>query len=757
MSGFTHGFVVDQHLLVRVIIHEGEMDTILEKELHFFFTHIGRRYFFTRFERGLEHPARDQVFNFGAGKSIPFAGLDVLELNDDVRLAFPFNFQARTEISSGIHNKELLIQQAQQHANKTVLWLSHTQQARLWSKWKDYLNIVFSQIPMRRAVIGATGWSHLQAFARRPKDTLLYFALPLWPDAVIRALLMKRTHLLTWFFVWLLGVGCQQKAPSEIREMAGEDTAVAFYVPSLQKFLTNTEAFASRVMHKVGTGFMRSMRDSMVQQYGLDFLDPAAYKNFGIDANARVLFFAVPKAKNFLTAITLSDASQFNAAMKALAEKRDASAVVKETKVSGFRMATAGRSFGDDMVASFHWAHVGGFALIAANEDDSVLKAALERISQTAKKDTKEQKTLMTDPLYRELLSKVSGGDVVIFARSDANTVMESMAANLSKGAISALSLTAEGLHSETYLSLQLPGVDKLFSGESPSDLAKRVQSDAAAYLLSRAMRAESIAVLRSHPSLDTWVEQGINILSKEVGIDPNKDLLPLLSGPLTVSLHIANPEEGGGQDAKVSRLVQEVQQVKTPRGLLDILHVVLTAEVKDPVAMEALLVRSQGELSQKGTIIEKRELVLKDKKITAFGPASKEATVSKDKKGIKPGVEPSKVGWTVYDNIFVYAAGLGRLQQTLELFSGEGASLATVVSGTVGAELAKDQGATVAVLRTSALLGPPNANSNTPAMTGIAALIGGIVDIVRTIGDVGVSFSADEGGIRIKVAEKLQ
>ena len=77
---------------------------------------------------------------------------------------------------------------------------------------------------------------------------------------------------------------------------------------------------------------------------------------------------------------------------------------------------------------------------------------------------------------------------------------------------------------------------------------------------------------------------------------------------------------------------------------------------------------------------------------------------------------------------------------------------------GPVGTKLAGEAGANVLVLRAGLIADKVATLTHSPdAPQGLDALVGSAVELVRAVGDVGVSVSSEVGGLRIRLRELLQ
>ncbi|MBI3180259.1 MAG: hypothetical protein HYZ27_11395, partial [Deltaproteobacteria bacterium] len=517
--------------------------------------------------------------------------------------------------------------------------------------------------------------------------------------------------------------GWVESGPEELLDLAPANAAAAVAIPDLGRLAGDVNGFITAATRKAGADAVTRIRQGLTEQLGFDPLDPAALAKQGIDPERGALVFSEAGATEPLVALAARDHALVDTSLKTLIEKTDGASRFTESKMSGFTVLSAGRPFGTEVIPAFHWAHVGRYVLLAREDGKAMLEQALARLAQ----QSAQAPTLRTDPTYARLAGTVAPGDLMIFARA---TQPNAAAAGAPGGAITSVDLGAQGFSSDTFLDLGIKGLAEALAGDSALPLASKVGADASFVLLTRAARPEGVKALRSHPMVSASLDRVVKPFHDAAGVDPESEVLPLLAGPLTFSVHIADLKE----------LPQRLKATRSPAALLDFFHVAVTAEVKDAKAFQALLDRSRERLSKEGIKLRQRtRAVGKDK-----------ATVT------EPDRPDPKLGWTVVSGHYVYGAGSGRLDKVLDLLATGSSELPKNLNGSVAQTLGEKPGTTVALLRAGRVADAASPLA-TGGGTGLGALLGTAIELLRALGDVAVAVSAEGDGLRLRVLERMQ
>jgi hypothetical protein len=531
--------------------------------------------------------------------------------------------------------------------------------------------------------------------------------------------------------------GCGARGPDDVRELAAADAGAAFVVPDLGIVVRGLDAFVAGLTREAGATTVRDTRANLARELGLDPLDVASYERFGLEPRGGAAVFTEGKDPAPILALAVADRARLDEQLAAFFARVDGAAKLSEEQVAGTSLHSAGRPFGSEVAPAFHWAHLGRFVLITRADGRPALAAALERLSRWRAGTP----SLRTEPTYAELTAKVPGGDVLLFGRGDAaSALLRGEEASLSRGAATSVHVGADGLSADSFVSLALPGLETSLAAPAAADLATRVGEDAVLVLLSRQARPEALAALRRHPATSRLLDRIAAPLREHAGLDPEKDIAPLLAGPLTASVHLSSAEA----------LATRVRQRQTdPYGLLDGIHVVLTATVADTRGMTALLDRSKAVLEKRGITVTRRVVSVHGREALVFTPLPRGA----------PRGTPSRVAWALLGDTYVYAAGVGRLETELALLAGEGKALTAAGLGPVGGKLAGRPGSTLLLVRAGAIAASAQGLATAPSATqgGVEALVSGGVAVLRALGDLGLAVSAEPGGLRLELRESLK
>jgi hypothetical protein len=539
--------------------------------------------------------------------------------------------------------------------------------------------------------------------------------------------------LLSSIFLWSCR-GCrQEEGPASILDLAPPDAMVVAHVPDSGRLIQGLASFVARATRKAGTAAVGKIRESFKTQFGFDGFDPNAYAALGIAGKGGALLFNEGAVREPLFALAIAEPEVFELKLKEIIQKTDGANHFTEARVDGFRVVTAGRPFGDEMVPAFHWAWVGRYVVIARDAGRPGLDLALKRLAANRLKPAAE--TVRTDSLYLKLSRKVSDPILSVFVRGSVAQELGAEAGQSAvQGAITGVTVDEQGVSSDSFVELAVPGLDQALQAEPVLGLTDRVASDAAVLLVSRSAKRDGIVALRSHPALATWLTRLFKPLADATAIDPEGELLPLLSGPLTVSIHLGD----------LSQLPARLKTRRDVGAFLDFVDVAVTAEIGDPKAFIALLQRSKTKLGERHIAIRQRVTTVNGEPATLFEPDTKEP----------------RLGWGVIGRTYVYGVGPGRAEATLKLVQAKRSDLAKSLDGSVGLELMGESGSTVLVVRLGAVAKAaasiPMASGKAQAM-GAEMLIGAALDLLRTVGDVAAAVSAEPDGLRLKLRERLQ
>lgn len=538
----------------------------------------------------------------------------------------------------------------------------------------------------------------------------------------------QRTLIVACVVLGLAGCrGCERREGAAIADLAAADARAVVIAPDLAKLAQSTSAFVAQAMRKSGADVAGRAREGITQQLGFDPFTPAAYEKVGIAPQRGALLFTEGASSQPVLALAVKERKSFEAWLVGLVQRLEGASDVRTETRGGVSLQTAGRPFGSEVAPVLHWGYVGEHALLARPEAVDSLVAALARLATPAE----SRRTLRQDPAWQALEGKVPAGQLVVFARPDKDPTG---AAPLSDGAMTSVQIDAAGFGLESFVALAVPGLDGALQSEPPLDLAGRIEGDAVLGLMSRAAKPDGIAALQAHPTVKSAIDEGLGQLGRAIAVDPQQEVVPLLAGPVTAAVHLMDTQG----------LPQALAQQRSLNALLDFVHVSITAQVRDRERMLAMLERSRAELEKRGPKFRRREAQLAGAPAVIF----------------EPDRESPQLGWGMIGDVYVYGAGSGRLERAMAQVARNGdGSLAPKLQGSIVQQLAKERSSTVVFLRGGAL-----ADAASKVVLGqggqslpLGSLVSGVIEVVRTVGDVAASVAPEQGGLRIKVRERLQ
>lgn len=515
---------------------------------------------------------------------------------------------------------------------------------------------------------------------------------------------------------------------ASLLSLASPEAKIAVSTGDLTENAIAARAFFTAAT-KRGMPMAANLEAAAKVQVGFDPFLPSAYKEVGLDPKPGLVMFAEGDVDAVIVAMRVADQKKAAQWLLSTIKRTEGASDTQSKKVDGVELTVAGRPFGTEFVPVSTWTFVKSHVLIAPPNAEASLVAAAKRLSQgTAKK------TLLDDPLYMELAGKVPKTSMVrVFARGDAvSGFAQAKAEDLPRGAMLALSYGETGLSGDLYLSIDVGDLSKVISGPPTAPLASKVGADAVLVMMTQAARAGGLAAARKNESLAEPLNIALAQFEQETGLNAEETLMPLLGGPLTAGVYL--------QDAQ--RALGAIQLgLRDPNAMLDFVHVSVTAEIKEPAKMAALLDEAKGKIETSYLKFNKTESDRNGKKLVRYEPDRPQP----------------RLGWALYGDTYVYGAGSGRLDQMLDVLDGKSPSLS--LKDGPGFELANRKGATLVVLRVGEI--GTKVESIASTIGGGAAMVGQLVssavEVAKTVGDVAVSVEADAGGVRVSMREVLR
>lgn len=511
----------------------------------------------------------------------------------------------------------------------------------------------------------------------------------------------------------------KEKGPARLLDVPHPEAPLIVHVPNLEALLLGADAFAHRATQKAAGALLERFQKGLEQQIGLNPFAPGAAARVGIDAKQGAVMFLEPGHDEPIVALALTDRKTADAALKGLMEKLDGANKEEHWAVAEREATTLGRPFGDKLVPVVHWLHLGDVALVVRGGGKEALAAAVQRLEHALRTEG----VPAPSPLER-LGAKVPVGQVYSYTRGLAQAAGAPPAETMSR-----FQVAAGGFESDTYVALAVPGLKEALGATVPLELARTVEPGASAVLLTGSARPEGLQALRNLPELTGFVDAQSGRIARLVGLDIEKEALPLFAGPLAVAVHLDD----------VGSIPERIQKRRFST-LMDVVQVGIVAELKDPAAMLAVLHRAKDALTEQGVKLRARKAKLSGKATIIF----------------EPDTDKPKIGWTVVDGRYVYAAGPGRLDKLLAHLRAPGDGMLPELQKGIGAALAQTPGASVVVLRGESIAAAAS-QLQLKRGFGIGELVDAAAALVRTLGDVAMSITAEPDGLRVQVREALQ
>ncbi len=544
---------------------------------------------------------------------------------------------------------------------------------------------------------------------------------------------MRRALHLTFLLCAAVGLlscrGCGAPSwPATALELPPADAALVVSIPELGAMIKQVNAFLARATGKGGNDALARSRENLTKQLGFDPLAVEAYAAGGLDVGGSVLLFSEGAGPELLLALPCKDEAAVERMLRGLIEKTDGANRFTSATLHGFSTTTAGRPFGDEVVPAFQWAIVGRYVLVARESGRAAWEKALARLA-AAKAAPTPAPSLKQEAVFLRLSRKVPPAVAQVFVRGEAaQGVLEGKP--MSGAAITSITLGDAGLGADTFLELPVPGLTEAFAGPPTRPLAARVEGNAAAVFLANAAGARALAALRQQPQLAQGAERGLRELGAAIGLDAEKEVLPLLAGPLTASLHVTD----------LTGLPQRLKERRSLASLLDFIHVVVTAEVNDRAKFLAMLERSRATLQSRGLPLRERRAQIGNSEAHIF----------------EPDRPTPRLGWALWRDTYVYGAGPGSLERALHAQLEEEKSLSKDLAGSVAAELSSEPGTMVLIVRGGRIAGSAR-QLVVGGGVGVAALVGAALGVLETLDDVALGISAESDGLRLRLRERLR
>jgi len=530
--------------------------------------------------------------------------------------------------------------------------------------------------------------------------------------------------------------GCAVSGPTDVRDLVPDDAQFALYAPRTGLLVRDVGEFIRGLTKKAGASAVEKIRHGAKEQLGFDPLDPQGYATTGIAGDRGLVAFVPAGQSEAIVAIGVKKAHDFDQFIAKLVEKVDGANKLTVQKIAGVELHQIGRPFGAETVPVLYWAHLGSFALLARAQGRELLLDALAAGQKPRDANAKPN-------LFALAATKLPPGDLILYAQGPKSAMTHPAPATGGKVAgttITSVTATATGLTADTLVELgreiSLPPAPPVAA------LLDELPQDAVLVAATGQANPELLHALANLPLTSAAIAHATALLTQETGMSLETDIMPVLKGPLSTAVTIANVDE----------LVRMARSRSVPRKrLLDAVQVELHAQLASAPKLLELLRHSMQSLGQHGVKIRESSRPVGNQQATLFLP---------DRSGL------ARIGWAVVGERYYYGAGPGRLDLVLKQAGlGVGTGLAAKLAHGEAGELAQMPGVSVVVLRADALVASirplaQSADSQLGADIGTASInsaIQGALDVVETLGDVAIGLDIDKNSLRVRLREHLQ
>ena len=523
--------------------------------------------------------------------------------------------------------------------------------------------------------------------------------------------------------------GCN-KPETQLIDLAASDARMVVSVGDLGSLVRDIGAFATKATQRAGKEALEGSRKSLADQLGFDPFTANGFDVSGIAANRGAVMFAEGERVEGIIGLHLASRSKFDAWIKGLAQRNSgADQVGTETK-DGVTVQVASRPFGSERAPSLYWAFVDDDVLVTRPEGLDALVAAVKRLNTRESGAAVAKTPFSGDPVYLALVSKVPAGDIRVFGRGEPKGAdgVQHIA-----GIISSFDISGSGLSFDSFVDFAVPGLAEAAGKDGPLSLTSTIENDAVLVAATGMAKPAVYNALRDSPLTKASTERMAEQFLRATTLDIEKDVMPQLAGPVTMGVHLAD----------LAALPQTLARRQSLGALIDFVHVSLVAKVTNREQMIALLDKGAKVLEdgQKAKVT-KSEKTIGGKKAVIYAPNG-------------------SIAWGVVDDLYVYGAGTGRVERamTQAVSAKDDTSVRPKLEKTVAEDLGKQPGSLLIAARSTAIADKVAELGKTPdpLVSAIMPMVSQAIEVLRTLGDVGISVRVEKDGLRVEAREKLQ
>lgn len=518
---------------------------------------------------------------------------------------------------------------------------------------------------------------------------------------------------------------CASPSTTNLLEMVPAESPFVVTLSDLGNTSADLNTFLTRAAGSSGES-LKKVKEALTQQLTADFFDPQSYEQAGIVAQSGAVLFSEKPDAAPIVLLQISDPTKFEKTLAAIVQNIDGANERSEQIIENEKLLVLGRPFGGDVVPVIYWAYHHSSVFLTSAQNASSIAHTLTRLRQ--KNPTNP--SMVTNQDFQTLRAKFAPGGLFTYIKGNAAQALRpdlTLEGNLA----SSTTLGGQGFSSRFYIRTPSYNPQKLFAATPTQPLLSRVADNTVAVALSNVTAGPLFNYLESLPNVQERLGKLLGHFQNQSGLDLKSDLLPLLKGPLTASLHVVDLEQ----------LAQKIPKTRSARGFLDVVHFSATAQITDHNAMLAALDKSREQLKKRGVVLDKHIEKIQNKDVVFYEPQ-----------------EPQpRLGWALVDDLYVYGAGIGRLRQTVEMLVSGGSALPTSVKGSLLGAFSEQPNRSIAAFRLKQISDLGRAMSgSTGSAVAAGALLGSLFETMRTLGDVVVSLSGDSEGVWFEVQQKF-
>ncbi|MBC7794299.1 MAG: hypothetical protein H7Z43_11380 [Clostridia bacterium] len=534
-------------------------------------------------------------------------------------------------------------------------------------------------------------------------------------------------------FVVISCRGCN-KPETQLIDLAATDARMVVAVGDLNQVVRDIAAFAVKATQRAGKEALEGSRKSLSDQLGFDPFTANDFDVSGIAASRGAVMFAEGAGTEGIIGLHVANRSKFDAWLKGLVQRNSGADQIGTEVKDGVTLQVASRPFGSERATSLYWAFVEDDVLVTRPEGGDSLAAAVKRLTTRASGSAVAKTPFSSDPTYLSLSSKVPNGDIRVFGRGEptgADGVPHSA------GIISAFDISDSGLELDSFVDFKVPGLAEAIDSDGPLELTTMIESDAVMVVATGIAKPQVLNALKGSSMTKESVERITEQFARTTTFDIEKDVMPLLAGPVTMGVHLTD----------LTALPTTLARRQSLSALLDFVHVSLVAKVTSREQMIALLDKGAKVLEEKGPKVLKTTKKIGGKDAVIYSPAGAGG--------------PSTIGWGVIGDLYVYGAGTGRLERAMDQGASARAdtSVRPKLDHTVGSDLGKSRGSLLLTARSSAIADQVALLGKTqdPLVGAMMPMVSQAIEVLRTVGDIAFALEVEKDGLRVKAREKLQ